>query len=669
MLLKVSDLKTYFKTANGFSKAVDGISFEIREKEIFCLVGESGCGKSVTALSIMQLVPEPAGFIAGGEINFQGKNINEIPESQKRMLRGNEMAMIFQEPMTSLNPVLTIGYQLMEPLIYHKRLGPKEARSKAMELLSRVQIPDPAEKLREYPFQLSGGMKQRVMIAMSMACQPRLLIADEPTTALDVTVQAQILAFMKEMIKESGTSILFITHDLAVVQEIADRVAVMYAGQIVETGERAELLKEPLHPYTSQLIKSVPKGASAGEYLETIQGRVPPAYAYPEGCRFRERCNFARDICAQVSPPLIHIKKNHYAACLIYNKKLYPGKKQIPKAFRSQSFSAKGKRLKENPYLKIENLKIHFPIKKGLLRKVSSFVRAVDGVDLEISRGETLALVGESGCGKTTLGRAIMRLVPVTNGTILLNGKNLTSLPPGEFKPYRQKMQIIFQDPYSSLDPKMMVGEILKEPLTAHNIESGSVAQEQRVREILGQVGLEAEMTGRYPHEFSGGQRQRIGIARSLILDPEFIICDEATSSLDVSVQAQILNLLNALKEERGLTYLFITHNLGVVEYIATSVAVMYLGRIVEKGKVKDVFQKPLHPYTQALLAAVPRMDRKQQGKKIFLEGEIPSAINPPRGCHFHPRCVHRMDICFTQYPAKTIKASDRIVHCHLFSK
>ncbi|GIX47833.1 MAG: ABC transporter ATP-binding protein [Candidatus Tectimicrobiota bacterium] len=668
MLLDVRDLKTYFRTKWGPARAVDGVSFSLDAGETFALVGESGCGKTVTALSIMQLVPQPAGYYAGGAILYKGRDLMRLPEVEKRRLRGRELSMIFQEPMSSLNPVLTIGYQLMEPLRYHQRLSPAAARKKALELLELVRLPDPEQRLQQYPHQLSGGMQQRVMIAIAMACEPGLLIADEPTTALDVTVQAEVLELMKALQAQKGTAILLITHDLGVVAQLADRVAVMYAGRIVEVAPRPQLLDNPAHPYTVRLLQSLPTRTRRDQALQTIEGRVPPAHALPPGCRFAPRCHMVQPACWQVDPPLLPVDAEHHAACILYDvkrqgRRITPAEVHLPPQPRPRPPG----QTSGEPLLRLEGLCVHFPLRRGVLKRVVGYVRAVDGVDLTLRRGETLALVGESGCGKTTLGKAVLQLVRPTAGRVLLDGQDLTRLSRRQLHPYRRRMQIVFQDPYAALDPRMMVGEIVMEGMAAHGIGRSRREREERARAILAQVGLDPQMLYRYPHEFSGGQRQRIGIARCLAVEPEFLVCDEATSALDVSVQAQILNLLERLQAELGLTYLFITHNLGVVEYLADEVAVMYLGRIVERGPTAAIFSSPCHPYTRALLAAVPRLDARG-AEKLHLPGEVPSPIHPPPGCHFHPRCPYAMPHCRQAYPPAYTVADGHTVRCFLYA-
>ncbi len=668
-ILEVRGLKTYFRTSEGIARAVDGISFRIRAGESYALVGESGCGKSVTALSIIQLVQGPSGYIAGGGIAYRGRDIVHIPEIEKRALRGNEISMIFQEPMTSLNPVFTVEQQLTEVIRRHRRVDRQEARHEALRMLERVKLPEPRLRLKEYPHQLSGGMKQRVMIAMALACRPGLLIADEPTTALDVTIQEQILALMRELRREFGTAVLLITHDLGVVAENADRVAVMYAGRIVEEGSLEQILRAPAHPYTVKLLASLPSAGKRHEALQTIEGRVPPPTRFPEGCRFAPRCHKAMEICREVDPELVYVGNGHRTACVLYDegrlgRKASPEEVRAPSPPRHRDHGFAG----AVPLVRVRGLKLWFPIRRGLFKKVVGQVRAVDGVDLEMRRGRTSALVGESGCGKTTLGKAVLQLLQPSGGSVEFDGTELTGRSRSALKPFRRKLQIIFQDPFSSLDPRMMIGDILTEGMAAHRMGRSRPERLARAKELLDKVGLDPQMVYRYPHEFSGGQRQRIAIARCLAVEPEFIVCDEATSALDVSVQAQVINLLKRLQEEMNLTYLFITHDLSVVEYLADEVCVMYLGRIVERGLSEEIFSSPRHPYTRALLSAVPRIDPDAGVKKIRLAGDTPSPAHPPAGCHFHPRCPEAMERCSGEYPRRFEFSGTHSACCWLYA-
>ena len=674
-LLSVQNLKTYFRTPEGLARAVDGISFDIKPNEIFALVGESGCGKSVTALSIIQLVAQPAGFVADGAIYYKGQDIVRLSEVEKRKIQGNDIAMIFQEPMTSLNPVFTIGNQISEAIQEHQDLHGSAARNAAIEMLDLVGIPEPAARYNEYPHQMSGGMKQRVMIAMALSCRPGLLIADEPTTALDVTIQAQILELIQRLQQELQMAVLLITHDLGVVANVADRVAVMYAGKIAEIGTWEQLYETPQHPYTVKLLESTPARDKRGTELHTITGRVPKATEYNDGCRFADRCPKVMDGCDTIVPTLHAVNgSEHNIACHLYNPEPPFNSTRVPTTRLELETTVKKKNEESSeqptaahPQLQVKDLCVHYPIQKGIFKRTVGYVYAVDNVTLDIPSGKTLALVGESGSGKTSFGKAILRLGVPVEGDIVYEGVNIATTTRQLMHPYRKRMQIIFQDPYASLNPRMPVGAIIQEGMQAHGIGTSDEERRARVAELMRRVGLSPDMVTRYPHEFSGGQRQRIGIARCLAVDPEFIVCDEATSALDVSVQAQILNLLRSLQVDFNLTYLFITHNLAVVEYFADEVAVMYLGRIVERGTTEEIFDSPKHPYTRALLSAVPKMDEQTGVEKIRLEGDVPSPINRPVGCHFHPRCSEVMPVCKDEYPDAINFTQTHSCHCYLY--
>ncbi len=666
-LLQVENLKTWFDTPEGTVRAVDGIDFDIAPGETLALLGESGCGKSISALSLLQLVPEPAGRIVSGHARLRGQDVLALPERDMRTVRGRRMAMIFQEPQTSLNPVLTVGEQISEAIPEVGKPTRAQRRARVAELLQAVGIADAARRYDEYPFQLSGGMKQRAMIAMALATQPDLLIADEPTTALDVTIQAQILALLKELQKKTGMAMLLITHDLGVVAEMADRVAVMYAGQIVELASRKKFFSAPRHPYSRKLFRSIPGRMQRGAALEVISGSVPSLRQKFRGCRFAERCDRVWGLCHKKLPAWVE-QGDRGVRCHLYDESVSASVTPPPSRRKARKTPPTQVSKAGEALLQVRDLKVHFPIHKGVFQRVVGQVKAVDGVSLDIARGRTLALVGESGCGKTTVGKGILQLVPPTAGHVTYNNRELTQLKGEELRALRRHFQIIFQDPYASLNPRMLVGEILEEGMRAQGIGASRVGRQARVAELLPQVGLPADARQRYPHEFSGGQRQRISIARALAVEPELIVCDEPTSALDVSVQAQVLNLLKRLQDELGLSYLFITHNLSVVEYLAHEVAVMYLGRIVERGHVDEVLEKPKHPYTEALLSAVPVIDPREKRTIIRLQGDMPSPSNPPSGCHFHPRCPHAMDICRREYPATTMFDSAHEARCHLFT-
>ncbi|MEQ1544779.1 dipeptide ABC transporter ATP-binding protein [Methyloglobulus sp.] len=541
-LLEVRNLHTYLQSGGREVRAVDGISFSIPKSETFCLVGESGSGKSISALSVIRLLPQDIATHPSGEILFNGQDLLKLDDPAIRSVRGSQIAMIFQEPMTSLNPVLSIGEQITEALqLHHPGMSDSEAEQRTILALEQVQMPHAARRFRDYPHQLSGGQRQRVMIAMALACEPQLLIADEPTTALDVTVQAEILRLMRKLQDDTGMSIFFITHDFGVVSQMAQWVGVMQQGKLVEVGACIDVLRKPQHSYTRQLLAALPENLSK-PVLATTQNLDELSTA------------------------------------------------------------------EQTPLVKIRDLKVWFPIKKGLFRHTVDYVRAVDEVSLDIPQGQIVALVGESGCGKTTLGRALLQLEKPTSGSVQIDGQELTGLSAHELRPLRRKMQIAFQDPQSSLNPRLLIETTLTEPMKVHGIGGNDEERIELAALLLESVQLKRDFLWRYPHEFSGGQRQRIGLARALALNPEFIVCDEITSALDVSVQAEILQLLLSIRQQRNLTLLFITHNIGVVEYLSDQTVVMYKGKIVERGKTAQVCKTPQHPYTQKLLAAVPRL-------------------------------------------------------------
>ncbi|MCF8173864.1 MAG: ABC transporter ATP-binding protein [Burkholderiaceae bacterium] len=652
MILSVSDLAIHI----GAARPVDGVSLEIAAGECYALLGESGCGKSMTALGLMRLLPAGARVVSG-VVNFEGTDLLAQPETAMRKVRGGGIGMIFQVPATSLNPVLTVGRQIVEALQLHAGLQGGAARRRAAELLDQVGIPDPVRRLDEYPFQLSGGLRQRVMIAIALAGEPRLLIADEPTTALDVTIQAQVLDLLDDLRRKQGMALLLITHDLGVVARMADRVGVMYAGQLVEEAPRAQFFSQPAHPYSVRLFAALPDMRRRGGNLATIPGSVPAADTRHEGCRFVERCSEAMAECRTAPPPWREVDASQRVRCFLPDA-------AAPVALKlGAGETASQTALK--PLLEVSDLQMHFPIRRGILQRAVGAVRAVDGMSLHLMPGRTLALVGESGCGKTTAGKAMLQLLRPTAGSVLLDGVELTTRSASQLRPLRAKMQMVFQDPFASLNPRLRIGEIIAEGIQAlgTGAASGNGVVKQRVAVLLEQVGLRPEMVSRYPHEFSGGQRQRIAIARALAVNPQLLICDEPTSALDVSVQAQILNLLSDLQRELKLAYLFITHNIAVVDYLAHDVAVMYLGRVVERGSADEVLRHARHPYTQALLAAVPRIDGA--GKTVVkLSGDMPSPANPPVGCHFHPRCPLADEACRRDYPVETLFGATHAVRC-----
>ena len=655
-LLEVEDLHVHFVTSRGVVRAVEGISYKVKAGETVALVGESGCGKSVSSLAIMRLLARPAGRIVGGRILFQGRNLLELTEDQMREIRGRDIAMIFQEPMTSLNPVLTIGFQIMEPLLIHLGMSEERARARAVELLKMVGIPDPERRLDQYPHQFSGGMRQRVMIAIALSCNPKLIIADEPTTALDVTIQAQILKLMKDLTRDLGIALVVITHNLGIVARYADRVNVMYAARMAEQGTAADVFAKPLHPYTAGLLRSVPRlDQPRGRKLETIEGLPPNLLEPPPGCRFAPRCPARQDACVQALPDLEEVESRRWSACIRAREMAQVG----PAGLGLQSATLlppQPKALeKEAPLMRVRDLKTYFEVGAGLqmLKRAKFEVRAVDGLSFEVYRGETLGLVGESGCGKTTVGRTLLRLEQATDGEIVFDNADVTQVQGQALKDYRRKIQVIFQDPYSSLNPRMTIGEIIAEPMRVYRLVPNAKAAREKVAELLTQVGLFEYMAERYPHELSGGQRQRVGIARALAMQPSFIVCDEPVSALDVSIQAQIINLLEDLQQKYQLTFLFIAHDLAVVRHISDRVIVMYLGKVMEIADRDTLYAEPLHPYTRALLDAVPVPDPQIEAKREYrvLGGEVPSPLNPPRGCVFHTRCPLATDECKMAVP------------------
>ncbi|MBI5329560.1 MAG: ABC transporter ATP-binding protein [Betaproteobacteria bacterium] len=608
--LTLTDLRVEINVEGRCLAPVDGVSLAIGRDECVALLGESGCGKSMTALALMRLLPEGA-RVASGVLELEGESLFTLPEAAMRDVRGGRLAMIFQEPQTSLNPVMTVGQQIAETLAVHRPEA--DASAVGRELLEAVGLP--TERLDAYPFQLSGGQRQRALIAMMLAGEPEVLIADEPTTALDVTVQAQILKLLKALQQSRGMGLLLITHDLDVAGDMADRVAVMYAGQIVEWAGRASLYAQPHHPYTQKLFAVLPRLERRGQRLDSLPGRVPAPDAVIVGCRFAERCPRVFERCRNEAPELLETAPGHAVRCHLFSPPSPSGGGAGGEgATPAQAFTLYLPSLPhpspppegEGVVLRLTDLAVHFPLRQGLLRRTVGHFKAVDGVSLTVNQGETLALVGESGCGKTTLARAVLRLIEPTGGSVAMGGEALENLSGEALRRKRREMQIVFQDPYSSLNPRMKVGTILEEGLLALLPELDRAARNARIAQLLDQVGLPADALQRYPHEFSGGQRQRIAIARALAVEPKLLILDEPTSALDVSVQAQILNLLADIQAARGLSYLFITHNLPVVGYLAHRVAVMRGGRIVEEGDVETVLTRPVSDYTRLLLESAP---------------------------------------------------------------
>jgi oligopeptide/dipeptide ABC transporter ATP-binding protein len=739
-VLDIQNLSTHIKLTSSVVQAVGNIDLQVDAGETLGVVGESGCGKSMTGLSIMGLLP-PGGAIVNGSIKLDGRELVGLKEDELRRIRGNEIAMIFQDPLTSLDPTKTIGYQVGEPVRLHRGASRAEALDRAVEVLSLVGLPRPKERLKDYPHQLSGGLRQRVMIAMALACEPKLLIADEPTTALDVTIQAQILALLKDLKERLGMAMLLITHDMGVIAGHADRVNVMYAGRVVETAPAATLFDEMHHPYTQALLASIPQlNQDAKKALHAIPG-LPPDLAHPpEGCRFAARCTRATDKCRSDEPSLAGKTFDHKFSCwhpvdgplelavigeggpdavstglvgsdaesldeaaasdkigFVPDAQL-PADTEAGEAAGLTSTSA-GPGAREHvvvaagltetadgrlevvelpveavangngvaPLLELRNLVKEFPVTAGavLQRRVAA-VHAVSDVSFSVPAGTTFGLVGESGCGKTTIGKLIVALERPNSGSIIINGEDVSTLHRADLRRKRRDLQLMFQDPQSSLDPRMRVGTIIAEPLAVQHLGSKR-AQRDRVFELLGEVGLPQNAVERYPHEFSGGQRQRIGLARALTVNPKLIVADEPVSALDVSIRAQVLNLMKRLQASYGLTYVVISHDLAVVKYMADQIGVMYLGKLVEMGSGQDIYERAAHPYTAGLIATIPvpdpTLERAKTGAAI--RGELPSPVNPPSGCRFRTRCQFAQERCAAEEPKLRSFGPGHVAACH----
>jgi peptide/nickel transport system ATP-binding protein len=661
-ILQVENLHTWFFTDAGVVRAVDGVSFSLHPGETLGIVGESGSGKSVTAKSIIRLLDEPARIVEG-TISFRGRDMVHLSDEELREIRGAEVAMVFQDPMTSLNPVLRIGHQLVETMTAHRRFGVTAARERAVTLLRRMGMATPERAMSGWPHQFSGGMRQRVMLAMGFANEPTLLIADEPTTALDVTIQAQILDLLRELNADLGTAVILISHDLGVIADVCSRVLVMYAGEVVEEGSPEDLLSDPRHPYTWALLHAAPRLDAANDgdrRLTTIEGQPPDARDWPTGCRFRARCPFAVAQCVE-HPALLLVGEDRAARCWVTQRG-----ETLPPPIHARAATEMRAAASRQPMLQVQALAKHFELPRDSFLEPHRILRAVDGVDFNVFPGETVGLVGESGCGKSTLARVVMRLTEPTEGRIVFDGQDITHMSQAEFRPLRRRMQMIFQDPYGSLNPRMTVGEILSGPLRLHGLVPAGGARE-RVRDLLDLVGLPGAAAVRFPHEFSGGQRQRISIARALAVEPAFIIGDEPISALDVNIQAQIINLMIGLQERLGLTYLFIAHDLAVVRHISDRIVVLYLGRVVETAPSQALFARPLHPYTNSLISAVPVPDAHlaRGRRRIALQGEVPNAVSPPSGCRFRTRCPAAVARCAEETPALTEAVTGHFVACH----
>ena len=652
-LLQIKDLHTDIEIRSGVVRALSGVDLHVNPGETLGIVGESGSGKTMTALSLMGLLPQ-GGKVSSGSIILDGQDLTKMPLHLKRKMRGTKVGMIFQDPLTSLNPTMKIGLQVCEPLRMHEKLSKRAALARAVEILKRVGMPRPEVVINNYPHQLSGGMRQRVMIAMALVCKPRILIADEPTTALDVTTQMQILDLIDELRDEYKMGVILITHDLGVVAGHTDRVAVMYAGRIVETAPTKTLFTEPKHRYTSSLMAALPERAlAAGTKLFSIPGAPPSLTNLPKGCRFAARCLWATDECRAGYPDLSG-DENHTFSCF------HPVQEgdESPAVLQAMMDSGKAEdavdatgQISHEVLLDVkEASRVYESSGSGFFKRDKGVVSAVDRVSITVNKGETYGLVGESGCGKSTVGRLIAGLERPSGGAIELDGRDLAKLKGRDAVRIHRDVQMMFQDSYAAMDPRMRIDQILAEPMSIQ--KTGNARQiAKRIMEILEQVGLTEEILDRYPHEFSGGQLQRIGFARSLTLAPDLIVADEPVSALDVSVQAQVLNLMKDLQQELGLSYLFISHDLAVVQYMADRIGVMYLGRIVEEGPAHEVVKNPKHPYTKALIDSIPVPDPEFQHDEsaIKLTGEPPSAVNPPKGCRFRPRCPFAGEECKVQ--------------------
>lgn len=640
-ILKVENLRTHFKTPSGIARAVDGVSFELKRGETLAVVGESGCGKTVLATSLMRLFRHANVFHPSGELFYNGVDLLKLQPYEMETIRGRNIAMIFQEPMAALNPIWRIKDQIAEPVLKHLNQTKSEAYARALDLLKRLGVPSPERVMETYPHTLSGGMRQRVAIAMALACKPDILIADEPTTALDVTVQAQILRLIRDMQQELGMSVIMITHDLGVVNETSDRVLVMYSGKVIETGATKDVLFSPQHPYTEKLIAAVPSLDGPKERLAAIEGQVRTATRFVEGCRFAERCPHAQGPCLTEIPPPLAGDTAHRVACYLYDANTLL-RRTAPKENPHVLLTQTEQRIVTPTILRLEQIRTWFPVRGGLLQRHVADVKAVDGVSFDVRQGDTLALVGESGCGKSTLGQTILRLIQATSGRVIYfkqeTQHDILSADRHTLKSLRSALQMIFQDPFASLNPRFSVREIIEEGLKIHEPQMTSEERLLAIGNCLEEVGLPRESLEKYPHEFSGGQRQRIAIGRSMILKPQVLILDEATSALDVSIQAQVLNLLHDLQKRYGMTMIFITHNLGVVRYIASHIAVMYLGKVVEYGAASAIMTAPKHPYTEKLIGSIPRLKPDAKLSEP-LHGDVPSSVFPPSGCAFHTRC------------------------------
>jgi peptide/nickel transport system ATP-binding protein len=699
-VLEVQNLHTEIRLRDSTVHAVDGVSLEVGEGETVGVVGESGSGKTMMGTSVIRLLP-PGGRITAGQVLLEGRDLVQLPTSEMRSVRGGEIGMVFQDPMTSLDPTMPIGRQIAESVRQHKGVGRKAALERAADVLALVGMPRPAERLGDYPHQLSGGLRQRVMIAMALANEPKLLIADEPTTALDVTIQAQILDLIDSLKQRLRMAVILITHDLGVIAERADKTYVMYAGRIVEHASTDRLFDQMRHPYTEALLASIPKvDQDARHRLYSIPGLPPELTGTLSGCRFAPRCRYAQADCREADPQLSGPDLAHEFACFHPTQTSAGDVEAIDELGWSEvaaqerqsaahlatlttpgadgAAAAGGAAAADvaaadgaaagngsgRPLLQLTGVSKVFPVTAGVLQRSTGSVKAVTEVSIDVRAGETFGLVGESGCGKTTIGRMMVALEKPTRGRVVFEGNDLGGMPTRQLRRLRSDLQLVFQDPYASLDPRMRVGTILREPLAIQGV--GSRAQQlARTRELLDEVGLSPSAADRFPHEFSGGQRQRIGLARALALNPKLIVADEPVSALDVSIRSQILNLMKRLQADHALTYLIISHDLSVVRYMADRIGVMYLGRLVETGTVSDVYDRTAHPYTAGLLASIPVPSPQHERVAGRITGELPSALDPPSGCVFRTRCPHAQQLCAEQLPPTLSFGGEHQAACH----
>ena len=671
VLLDIEGIKTDFRNSDKKDiRVLDGVSIQLKRGEIIGLVGESGSGKSITMLSSLQLLPGNGKVKEGTVIiDDNGKNLleNKPDSNAMRQVRGGRIGMIFQEPMTSLNPVMPVGEQIRESISEHLHLSRAEGKARAIEMMEMVKIPDAAERYNEYPMQFSGGMRQRIMIAMVLAAQPDVLIADEATTALDVTTQALLLEMIKDLSVTTGISVVIVTHNLGIVARYAERIYVMYAGNIVEYGDAESIFHRSYHPYTKSLLKAIPRlDDPIDRVLVPIEGLPPSPANRPTYCAFYPRCQFRDEKCKELPKPELSKLpegEEHYTACHLSMQEFID---KVRKFDVAQSATRPPKNIQDEVCIELNNITKSFTLYKGLMKKKVAEFNAIEDISFSVRKGETLGIVGESGCGKTTLARTIMRMYEPDAGEIKIFGTDIAKMKAKELVPFRKNMAMVFQDPSSSLDPRKTAGDSVAEPMIIHNIYDNPAEMSDRVDELFTLVGLDPLMRDRFPHSFSGGQRQRIGVARALASDPAILLLDEPISALDVSIQAQVINLLEDLQSRMGLAYLFIAHDLAVVKHISDRILVMYLGRVMEVASSEDLYANPIHPYTQALLSAVPIADPVIEKKRTFIElqGEVPSVINRAKGCPFSGRCVYATDQCKVECPSATDRGGGHMVAC-----